>query len=132
MSGPPLFLVLVSGDHEKIQMAGMMASVAAVSERPVEVFVSMNAIFAFRKDVKPEQRYQGGQFSALMKEKRAPDAIELFQQGKMLGDMKMYPCSMAMDITEWSEAEFVEDLFDEPIGLTKFLADAESGQIVVF
>jgi peroxiredoxin family protein len=132
MSGPPLFLVLVSGEHEKLQMAGMMASVAAVSERPVEVFVSMNAIYAFRKDLAPGDRYKGGAFSDLMKKKNAPDAIELFQQGKMLGEMKVYPCSMAMDITEWTEADFVEDLFDEPIGLTKFLADAESGQIVVF
>jgi peroxiredoxin family protein len=38
---------------------------------------------------------------------------------------------MALDITEWSEDDLVEDLFDEPLGLTKFLADAEEGQIVV-
>lgn len=131
MSGPPLFLVLVSGEHEKIQMAGMMASVAAVSERPVAVFVSMNAIYAFRKDAEPDQRYRGGAFSELMKEKNAPDAVELFQQGKMLGDMKVHPCSMAMDLTAWPETDLVEDLFDEPIGLTKFLSDAETGQIVV-
>lgn len=131
MSAPPLFLLLVSGEHEKIQMAGMMASVAAVSERPVEVFVSMNAMYAFRKDAAPDERYKGGAFSALMKDKGAPDAVELFQQGKMLGDLKIYPCSMAMDITEWSESELVDDLFDAPTGLTKFLADAEAGQIVV-
>ena len=41
-----LYILLCSGEHEKIQMAGMMASVAAVSERPVEVFVSMNALLA--------------------------------------------------------------------------------------
>jgi peroxiredoxin family protein len=131
MSSPPLFLVLVSGEHEKIQMAGMMASVAAVSERPVQVFVSMNAIYAFRKDADPDTRYQGGEFSKLMKEKNAPDAVTLFEQGKMLGEMKIHPCSMAMDITGWSEADLVEDLFDEPLGLTKFLADAETGQLVV-
>ena len=33
-----------SGEHEKLQMAAMMASVGAVSERPLEVFVSMNAM----------------------------------------------------------------------------------------
>ena len=131
MSSPPLFLVLCSGEHEKLQMAGMMASVAAVSERPVQVFVSMNAIYAFRKDAAPDERYRGGAFSDLMKEKKAPDAVELFHQGKMLGDMKMHPCSMALDITEWSEADLVDDLFDEPLGLTKFLADAEDGQLVV-
>ena len=80
MSSPPLFLLLVSGEHEKIQMAGMMASVAAVSERPVEVFVSMNAVYAFRKDAAGDSRYKGGAFSDLMKEKKAPDAVDLKDQ----------------------------------------------------
>ncbi len=128
MSGMPLFVVLSSGEHEKIQMAGMIASIAAVSERPVQVFVSMNAMFAFRKD--SQGQFQGGEFSKLLTEKNAPDPIQLFQQGKMLGDMKIVPCSMAMDITGWPQNEFVEDLFDPPVGLTKFLADAESGQLV--
>jgi peroxiredoxin family protein len=127
MSAEPLFIILTSGEHEKIQMAGMIASVAAVSERPVEVFVSMNAMFAFRKD---RSDYQGGEFSKLMKDKNAPDAIELFQQGRMLGDLKVYPCSMAMDISGWQESELVEDLFEPPAGLTKFLSDAENGHLV--
>jgi len=129
MSGMPLFIVLCSGEHEKIQMAGMIASVAAVSDRPVQVFVSMNAIFAFRRDSKGD--YRGGEFSKLLLEKKAPDAVELFQQGKMLGDLKVYPCSMAMDITGWAEKELVDDLFDPPAGLTKFLSDAEGGQLVM-
>jgi len=128
MSSDPLYIILTSGDHEKIQMAGMIASVAAVSERPVEVFVSMNAMFAFRKDRQGD--YQGGEFSALMKEKNAPDAVQLFQQGRELGDLKVYPCSMAMDITGWEDNELVDDLFEPPAGLTKFLSDAEKGHLV--
>ena len=34
----------------------MMASVGAVSERPVEVFVSMNAILAFAKGMRRRKR----------------------------------------------------------------------------
>ena len=49
MTSNPLYIMLCSGEHEKLQMAAMMASVGAVSERPVEVFVSMNAILAFAK-----------------------------------------------------------------------------------
>ena len=44
----PLFIMLTTDEHEKVQMAAMTASVAAVSERNVEVFVSMNAIKIFR------------------------------------------------------------------------------------
>jgi peroxiredoxin family protein len=130
MANQPLFIVLCSGEHEKLQMAAMMASVAAVSERPVELFVSMNAIFAFERDAPPEKRYKGGAFSKLLLEKKAPDPIELLRQGKMLGDLHVYPCSMALDVSGWAEDRLVPDLFEAPLGLTKFLSDAESGQLI--
>jgi len=109
----------------------MTASVAAVSERPVEVFVSMNALTAFRKEPGGE-RYSGGEFSKLMLDRKAPDAIDLFGQGKMLGDMKIYACSMAMDVAELELDDLVEDLVDAAGGLTMFLSEAESGQLIVF
>ena len=131
MSPKPLFLLLCSGEHEKIQMAAMLASVAAVSERPVQVFVSMNAFLAFRKGISDDERYQGGAFSKLMREKKAPDAVALLAQGKALGELSVYACSMAMDVAELQIGDLVEDLFDGPLGLTKFLSDAESGDLVV-
>lgn len=130
MSSNPLYILLCSGEHEKLQMAAMMASVAAVSERPVEVFISMNAILAFTKDVKADARYHGGAFSQLLKEKHAPDLITLFQQGKALGDLKIWACSMALDVQGWDTDHLVDGLFDGALGLTKFLSDAENGQFI--
>ncbi len=130
MAGGPLYVLLCSGEHEKLQMAAMVASVGAVSERPVEVFVSMNALFAFARDAAPEARYRGGAFSQLLKEKRAPDAMALLHQGKELGDLKLWVCSMALDVTGWEMDRLVEGLFDGALGLTKFLSDAENGQLV--
>jgi peroxiredoxin family protein len=130
MSTPPLYLLLCSGEHEKIQMAAMTASVAAVSERPVHVFVSMNAMYAFRKEVSADERYHGGAFSRVIRKKKAPDAMTLFQQGRMLGEMTMHACSMAMDVLDWEESDLVEGLFDGAMGLTKFLSDSESGHLI--
>lgn len=130
MASKPLYIMLCSGEHEKLQMAAMMASVAAVSERPVEVFVSMNAILAFAKGAAADARYHGGAFSDLLKQKHAPDAITLFRQGKELGDLKLWACSMALDVKGWEESALVDGLFDGALGLTKFLSDAESGQFV--
>ncbi len=131
MPTSPLFIVLASPEHEKVQLAGMMASVAAVSERPTQLFVSMAAIMVFEKDLSAEARYQGGAFSARMLKKGAPDALELFVQGKMLGDLKIVACSMALDIQEWSLTDLEDGLFDEVGGLTKFLSDAEAGELIV-
>lgn len=130
MSGTPLYIMLISGEHEKIQTAAMMASVAAVSDRPVHVFVSMNAIYAFEKGIDDGQRYHGGRMSNVMLEKKVPDAMGLFEQGRMLGEMTMYACSMALDVMHWEMENLVDGLFDGPMGLTKFLSDAESGQFI--
>jgi len=125
-----LFILLCSGEHEKVQMAAMMASVAAVSERPVEVFVSMNALLAFANGLDPAERYHGGEFSELLRAKDAPDAISLLQRGKEFGDLKIWACSMALDVQGWEMSHLEKDLFDGPAGLTKFLSDAENGQLI--
>lgn len=131
MATKPLYILLCSGEHEKIQMAAMVGSVAAVSDRPVEVFVSMNAILAFGKGKTRAERYHGGAFSKIFLEnEKIPDAMELFSQGRMLGDMKMYACALVMDLMHWSESDLVDGLFDGQMGLTKFLADAESGDLM--
>ncbi len=129
MSSPPLFILLCSGEHEKIQMAAMLASVGAVSDRPVTVFISMNAMYTFKRDAGPD-KYKGGAMSKVLKDRKAPDAVELFRQGKMLGDMKIGACSMALDVLGWELDDMAEDLFDEAMGLTAFLSDAEAGQLV--
>jgi len=130
MASNTLYILLCSGEHEKVQMAAMMASVAAVSERAVEVFISMNALLAFAKDASVAERYHGGAFSKLLTEKKAPDPMTLFRQGKELGDLKLWACSMALDVQGWETDRLEDDMFDGPLGLTKFLSDAEDGQFI--
>jgi peroxiredoxin family protein len=132
MADKGLYVLVCSGEHEKLQMAAMTASVAAVSERPVSVFVSMNAMFAFEAGLEPEQRYQGGQMSDALKIRKAPDAVDLLRQGKELGEMQVWACSMALDVLAWEPDRLVEGLFDGAQGLTRFLSDAEAGQLITF
>ena len=49
----------------------------------------------------------------------------------MLGELSIVACSMALDIQGWTLDDLVEDLFDEAGGLTKFLSDAEAGELIV-
>ena len=130
MAASTLYILLCSGEHEKVQMAAMIGSVAAVSERQVEVFVSMNALLAFAKDAPADKRYHGAAFSKLLKEKKAPDPIMLFRQGRELGDLKLWACSMALDVQGWELDQLEEGLFEGALGLTKFLSDAEGGQFI--
>lgn len=131
MTTPPLYIMLCSQDRDKMQMGAMLASVGAVSDRPVHVFVSMGAIKAFDKSIDASARYTDSPFSAEFAEKNVPDPVELFGQGKMLGDdMTVHACSMVLDVLGWEEDRLTPDLFDGQLGLTKFLSDAEHGQLI--
>ncbi|MBI3775139.1 MAG: DsrE/DsrF/DrsH-like family protein [Gammaproteobacteria bacterium] len=111
-------------------MASMLASVGAVSGNEVVVFLSMNALEYFVKganQVAPAEGHVG----VLLEKKNAPSFKTLFQQAVELGDAKIYPCSMAMDILGVQPAD-LEPYLSEPLGLTKFLSDASGGQVWSF
>lgn len=122
-------IVVVSGFLERLQMAAMVASVGAVSGNEVTVFLSMNALAHFRRGaVAPPAE---GAFGRLLAEKKAPGFRQLFQQAAELGEAKIHPCSMAIDVLGVKEGE-LEPWLGEPLGLTRFLADAEAAQTWTF
>lgn len=123
-------IIVVSGAIERLQMAAMIASVGAVSGNEVRVFLSMNAMPFFVKGstaVPPPE----GPFGALMAGKNVPPFRTLFQQAIELGDAKVHPCSMAMDVMG-VEPEALEPYLSEPLGLTKFLHDSRDSQVWSF
>lgn len=130
MSTSRISIMVVSGSHERLQMAAMVASVGAVSGNEVTVFLSMNALQYFVKDsasAAPEE----GPFGDLMSTKGAPDFKGLFLNAVELGDAKIFPCSMAMDVLGAAPQD-LEPYLSEPLGLTKFLSDAADSQIWTF
>lgn len=123
-------IIVVSGALERLQMAAMIASVGAVSGNEVRVFLSMNAMPFFVKGstaVPPPE----GPFGELMAGKNVPPFRTLFQQAIDLGDAKVHPCSMAMDVMGVEPAA-LEPYLSEPLGLTKFLHDARDSQVWSF
>lgn len=130
MSDHKIFLVVISGTREHMQMAAMTASVGAVSGSEVTVFLSMNALQYFVKgngDSPPCE----GRMGELMVEKKAPGLKMLFESAVTLGDAKIYPCSMAMDVLGVEQSD-LEPWIGEPMGLTRFLDDARQGQVFTF
>ena len=123
-------IVCVSGTREKLQMAAMIASVGAASGDAVSVFFSMNALAYFIKGNTEEAPVEGA-FGELLATRGVPPFRQLFAQAADLGDAKLLPCSMAIDLLEIS-ADQLAPGFGEPTGLTKFLMDAEGGQVYTF
>ncbi|MCB1798062.1 MAG: DsrE/DsrF/DrsH-like family protein [Gammaproteobacteria bacterium] len=112
-------------------MAAMVASVAAAGGTRVSVFFSMNALAYFVKDDATEAPAEG-RFGELMeKTKGVPPFRQLFKLAAELGDARLLPCSMALDLLQ-IEGSALEPELGPPTGLTLFLSDAESGQLLSF
>ena len=130
MSSSKVSIMVVSGSLERLQMAAMAASIAAVSGDEVTVFLSMNALAYFIRGASAKAPAEG-EFGRIMEGKNVPPFKELFQKSTELGDAKIHPCSMAMDVLSADSAD-LEPYLSEPMGLTKFLTNAEGGQILTF
>jgi peroxiredoxin family protein len=123
-------IVVVSGSLERLQMAAMVASVAAVSGDEVAVFLSMNALPPFRRGA-PSEAPAEGEVGRLLEGKSAPPFKQLFSQAVELGEAKIHPCSMAMDVLGYKE-EDLEPYLGEPMGLTRFIDDGRGAQVWSF
>jgi len=128
MSG--LHIVCLSGSLEKLQFAAMTASVGAACGRPVTVFLSMNALAHFLKTPSAKAPPEGP-FGVAMSSKNVPAFEKLFEQAVDLGDAGIYACSMAMDVLGVHDSDLAPHL-KGAMGLTKFLSDAEEGQVMIF
>ncbi|MFT4921903.1 MAG: peroxiredoxin family protein [Haloarculaceae archaeon] len=125
-------IVLASGELERVQAVSMIASVAASSETPVDVFVTMNGLSAFETE-----RVEGGDFNVggpvgqamLQSDDDVPLFTEQLGQAKELGPLTVYACSMAMDIMDNDLSDYV-DVFDEVLGVAGFLNRAQDKQVL--
>lgn len=125
-----LSIICISPMREKLQMAAMVASVAAASGTKVAVFFSMNAILHFVSGRKIEVPTEG-EFGTLLTLEGVPEFKNLFQMAAELGDAELLPCSMALDLMNIKETD-LDSGFSSSTGLTKFLSDAENGQLLSF
>ncbi len=123
-------IVCVSGTREKLQMAAMIASVAAATGDDVSVFLSMNALPYFVTGHSQDAPAEG-ELGSLMTQKGVPTFKRLFQQAAELGAARLLPCSMAMDLMKLTKDQLDPEI-GPPTGLTRFLGDAEGGQLLTF
>ena len=125
-----LNILIVAGTRERLQMAAMTASVAAVSGTEVRILLSMNALPYFVKNRAAEPPPEG-EFGRTMEGKKVPPFKQLLESAVELGEAKIHPCAMAMDVLALTPAE-VDDFLAPPQGLTKFLSDGADAQWLTF
>lgn len=130
MASNRISVVVLSDKREQLQMAGMIASVGAVSGNEVLVFLSMNALRYFVKGA-PGTAPSEGPMGDLMARKKVMPFQDLFSHAVELGGARVHPCSMAIDVLGVQPGELA-DYVGEPMGLTQFLDEAAGGQVWSF
>ncbi|CEP67088.1 DsrEFH-like [Moorella glycerini] len=131
MEQPKLSVILLSGELEKLQAGCLVSSVASMSGMEVNVFVTMEALKAFRKDVINAREFKtAGEVGQEMLNKNVDLFYQLLENAKDMGNLKLYGCAMAMDLMEWKKEDLI-DIFDDVIGVTAFLGKAAGSQVIV-
>ncbi|PLR82218.1 hypothetical protein CVD25_08595 [Bacillus canaveralius] len=126
---PSLAIILLSENLEKLHAGSLVGSVASMSGMTVNVFVTMNALKAFKKENFENENFVTGTIGKEMLAKKIPLFNELLKEGKENGVLHIYGCALAMDIMGWEKKDMV-DIFDDVIGVTKFLGMAQGAQVI--
>ena len=123
-----LAIVLVSGEFERLQSASTIASVASTLGNEVLLFATMEGLLAFKKDIVENRAWKAGELGKKMIE-NAPLFIDMLKDAKNFGNLKVYACSMVIDMFKLSLDDFV-DVFDDIVGVSEFLNMVEDAEIL--
>ena len=126
-------VVLASGDLGRIQAVSMISSIAASSDIPVQVFVTMNGLASFEQDKVEDGDFQvaGPAGEAMLRSDGddVPLFTEQLERAKAIGPLEVYACEMVMDLTGLDLDDYV-DVFDDTLGVAGFLNRASDKQVI--
>ncbi len=114
---PKLSIIILSEELEKVHAAALVGSVAA-----------MNGLVPFLKESVASKNFKTGTVGKALVEKAQP-FYELIENGKEMGNLKVYACALAMDVKGWKKEDLI-DLFDDVIGVTAFFGVSQGGMII--
>ena len=129
---PGYAIVLASGKLERLQAVSNIASIAAASDIPVDVFATMDGLEAFDRDVVAGMDFEMGPVGRAMMEAEHMN-VSLFSENlaraKELGPISVYACELSMDALG-KDLEDYEDVFDDVLGVSGFLTRAADKQVM--
>jgi peroxiredoxin family protein len=129
---PGYAIVLASGKLERLQAVGNIASIAAASGIPVDVFATMDGLEAFDRETVASMDFEIGPVGRAMMEAEHMDMAlfsENLSRAKELGPISVYACELSMDALEKTLEDYV-DVFDDVLGVSGFLTHAEDKQVM--
>ncbi len=133
---PKISIIVASEKLDKLFPAATLATTAAVMGWESEMFFTFWGLLALKKDYEPkevssdykiyEDNLRGAVSSGAM-----PSWLEILEQGKKTGRLKVYACSTTMSFLSVKTEDLVEYV-DEIVGAASFLSKAKDSDINLF
>ncbi len=131
-------IIVFSGTVDKLMAASILATGGAAMGMEVEVFLTTWGLEAFRKDSYKTNARVSKDFedyaSVMMEQmmaKKVPSWMDNLKGAKEIGDLKVYACSMTMELFDM-KLEDLEPIVDEVTGVATFVERAKEGSITLF
>jgi len=131
-------IALFSGSVDKLTAAGVILGGAAAEDVDVEIFVLLQAAFAFKKENATtnervaELTDKQDEFLASLKRLNAPHWTEAFRTAKEMTNMKIHICGFAGKVWHGEKLEDFIDLADDICGIGEYMTAAEESDINLF
>ncbi len=131
-------LALFSGSVDKLTAAGVILGGAAAEDMDVEIFVLLQAAFAFKKEnAMTNERVaeitdKQDEFLASLKRLNAPHWTEAFRNAKEMTNVKIHICGFAGKVWHGEKLEDFIDLADDICGIGEYMTAAEESDINLF
>jgi len=132
-SNKELSIIVFSGTIDKLMPVGILASGAAASGYEVNLFFTFWGLNSITKksleQMQPiDKNYEqfGSVMMQRMQEMKFPSWVQLIQQAKEVGEVKVIACSTTMEFFGIKK-EDLADFVDDVAGVATFLDRAEGG-----
>jgi peroxiredoxin family protein len=131
-------IIVFSGTIDKLMAASILGTGGAAMGMEVEIFLTTWGLEAFRKDgyktnMKVSKDFE--EYAPVMMEqmmaKKVPSWMDNFKNAKEIGDVKIYACSMTMELFGM-KLEDLEPIVEDVTGVATFVERAKEGKITLF
>jgi peroxiredoxin family protein len=131
-------IIVFSGTVDKLMAASILATGGAAMGLEVELFLTTWGLEAFRKGhyktnrkVSKDFEEYGPVMMEQMMAKKVPSWMENLMGAKEVGEVKIYACSMTMELFDMKLSD-LEPIVDEVTGVATFVERAKDGKITLF
>ena len=131
-------LIVFSGTVDKLMAASILATGAAAMGMEVELFLTTWGLEAFRKGnyktntrISKEYEDYGPVMMQQMMAKKVPSWMDNLKGAKEIGDVKVFACSMTMELFDM-KLDDLEPIVDDVTGVATFVERAKESQVTLF